>query len=152
MQELTAAPMAVNGRLTTPGEEDQFVLPVTPGSKLRFDVRARRAGSPLDGVLTIRSVDGKQLASNDDRPATSDPGLDFTVPAGTDKIHVALTDLQKRGGNTFVYRVSVRDLGRPDFQLALSTDRVNIPAGAGQLTHKTDDSNPCGHICSFSAN
>ena len=60
LQELTAAPVAVNGRLTTPGEEDQFVLPVTPGSKLRFDVRARRAGSPLDGVLMIRSVDGKQ--------------------------------------------------------------------------------------------
>ena len=133
LQELTAAPVAVNGRLTAPGEEDQFVLPVTPGSKLRFDVRARRAGSPLDGVLTLRSVDGKQLASNDDRPATSDPGLDFTVPAGTTRIHVALTDLQKRGGSTFVYRVSVQDLGRPDFQLALSTDRVNIPADAGQL-------------------
>lgn len=133
LQELTAAPVAINGRLMAPGEEDQFVLPVTAGSKLRFDVRARRAGSPLDGVLTIRSVDGKQLATNDDRPATSDPGLDFTVPAGTAKIHVALVDLQKRGGDTFVYRISVQDLGRPDFQLALSADRVNIPAGAGQL-------------------
>ena len=133
LQELTAAPVAVNGRLTSPGEEDRFVLPVTAGSRLRFDVRARRVGSPLDGVLTIRSVDGKQLASNDDRPATSDPGLDFTVPAGTAKIQVALTDLQKRGGHAFVYRVSVQDLGRPDFQLSLSADRFNIPAGAGQL-------------------
>ena len=133
LQELSMAPVAVNGRLATPGEEDRFLLPVTPGAKLRFDVRARRAGSPLDGVLTIRAEDGKQLANNDDRAGTSDPGLDFTVPAGTTKVQVALSDLQKRGGKAFVYRIAVQDLGRPDFQLSLSADRVNIPAGAGQL-------------------
>src|SRR4029079_7310593 len=63
LQELLAAPIAVSGRLGTVGEEDKYVIAVSPKQKLRFDVVARQFGSPLDGVLTVRKEDGEQVAS-----------------------------------------------------------------------------------------
>ena len=70
------------------------LVTVTPKQKLRFDVVARQFGSPLDGVLTIRKEDGsEQLASGDDRPGSSDPMVDYTVPAGVTKLQISLKDL-----------------------------------------------------------
>lgn len=126
LQRLTA-PVAVSGRLSSPGEADRYELNVTPGAALRFDVLAARIGSPLDGVLSIRNKAGAELANNDDRPQTSDPGLDFTVPAGVDSLVVALNDLEGRGGDGFVYRLAITPIGQPDFSLALFADREPLP-------------------------
>ena len=93
-QEFSAAPVAVSGRLAAAGEQDRYRLVVSPGAKLRFDVLAHRAGSPLDGVLSIQNEQGAELVGNDDRPDTSDPGVDFTVPDNTTTVMVVLRDLQ----------------------------------------------------------
>jgi hypothetical protein len=122
-----AAPMAVSGRLSAPGQTDRYEVVVTPGAALRFDVLVARAGSPLDGVLSIRNKAGAELANNDDRPQTTDPGLDFTVPAGVDSLVVVISDLEGRGGDAFVYRLSVTSVGQPDFSLALFADREPLP-------------------------
>jgi hypothetical protein len=133
LQELPAAPVAVSGRLSKTAEEDKYLLAVKPGQKLRFDVVARQFGSPVDGVLTVRNEKGEQLATGDDRPGSSDPLVDYTVPAGVTKLQVAIKDLLARGGNDFIYRVVVRDTARPDFSLALTTDKINVPAGGTQV-------------------
>lgn len=130
---LGRAPLAISGRLSAPGEEDRLLLDVTPGSRLQFDVVARRIGSPLDGVLTILGPQGNGLASGDDRPGTPDPGLDFTVPEKVEKITLSLRDLQGRGGPEYLYRIVVRDLSRPHASVSVDTDRLNVPAGATQL-------------------
>ncbi len=132
-QELPAAPVAVSGRLSTGGEEDKYLLAVKPGQKLRFDVAARQFGSPMDGVLFVRKETGEQLATGDDRPGSSDPLVDFTVPAGVTKVQVAIKDLLGRGSSDFVYRIVVRDQSRPDFSLTLATDKINVPAGGTQV-------------------
>ena len=119
LQELPAAPVAISGRLTEAKQVDKFLLNVQPGRKLRFDVIARRLGSPLDGVLVIRGEKGNQLARNDDRPGMLDPGLDFTVPKNETKLIVEISDLLNQGGAKYIYRIDVRDLGRPDFGLTL---------------------------------
>src|SRR5205085_5833035 len=85
------------------------------------------------GVLTIRKEDGSQLASGDDRPGSSDPLVDFTVPAGVNKVQVAIKDLLGRGGTDYVYRIAIRDQSRPDFSLSLATDKINVPAGGTQV-------------------
>lgn len=133
LQRIPHAPVGINGRLLTAGEEDQYVLAVQPQSRLRFDVLARRAGSPLDAVLFLRGENGAELARGDDRPGSSDPGLDFVVPDGVTALVVAVGDLQKQGGADFVYRIGVQDLSRPDFSLALDAAQVNIPAGGTQI-------------------
>jgi hypothetical protein len=133
LQELPAAPIAVSGRLSTGGEEDKYLLTVKPNQKLRFDVTARQFGSPLDGMLFIRKETGEQLATGDDRPGSSDPLVDFTVPAGVTKVQVAIKDLLGRGSSDFVYRIVVRDQSRPDFSLSLAADKINVPAGGTQV-------------------
>ena len=42
--------IAVSGVLSAKGEEDKYLLAVTPGQKLKFSVMAEQFGSPLDGV------------------------------------------------------------------------------------------------------
>jgi hypothetical protein len=125
--------VAVSGLLAAAGEEDKYELAVKPRQKLRFEVVARQFGSPIDGVITIRNEKGEQLATGDDRPGSSDPLVDYTVPAGVNKVQVAIKDLLGRGGGDYVYRIVVRDQSRPDFSLALATDKINIPAGGTQV-------------------
>jgi hypothetical protein len=132
LQEV-AVPAGINGRLRVPGEEDRYRIPVEPGMKLRFDVLAERAGSPLDGVLTLRNEAGAQLARSDDQPGTLDPGLEFTVPAGVTAVVAAVSDVHGRGGPEFVYRLAVIPTGQPDFTLTIAEDRQQIPRNGSAL-------------------
>jgi len=132
-QELAALPVGISGVLGVAGEEDTYVLAVKPKQKLKLEVVARQFGSPLDGVLTIKKPSGEQLASGDDRPGSSDPMVDFTVPAGVTQVHVSLKDLIGRGGADFVYRIAVRDARQPDFSLSVAADKIEIPAGGTQV-------------------
>jgi hypothetical protein len=126
-------PLAISGRLSAPGEEDRLRIDVVPGSRLQFDVVARRQGSPLDGVLTLLGPAGNGLASGDDRPGTADPGVDFTVPEKMESLVISVRDLQRRGGADFTYRVVVRDLGRPAATATTELDRWHVPAGGTTL-------------------
>ena len=132
-QDLKAAPVGVSGTISELGEEDRYTLAVMPRQKLRFEVVARQFGSPLDSVLTIRKDDGSQVATGDDRPGSSDPLVDYTVPIGVTKLEIGLKDLLARGGREYVYRLIVRDQSRPEFSLSLATDKINIPAGGTQV-------------------
>ncbi len=132
-QEIPAAPVAINGRLDGAGQQDRYRLAVTPGSTLKFDVLARRVGSPLDAVLSIQNEQGAELAANDDRPETNDPGLDFKVPDGTSAVIVAVRDLAGRGGAEFVYRIAVEPAGQPDFSLSLTDERYLVPRDGAAL-------------------
>lgn len=131
--QATPVPVAINGRLAAPREADRYELAVTPGQTLRFDLLAARAGSPLDGVLSIRNEAGAQLATSDDRPNTTDPGLDFQVPDGVNKLIAVVSDLLGRGGGDYVYRLSVDTVGQPGFTLALLEDRHAVPRGGVEL-------------------
>ena len=122
-----AVPMAVSGRIGAAKEEDHYQLMASPGQALRIEALAARVGSPLDGVLSIRNMQGGGLASSDDQPSTTDPGLDFTMPAGTDSVLLAIKDLEGRGGAEYVYRLAVTPKGTPDYGLTLFTDREPLP-------------------------
>lgn len=131
-QVLPAAPVAVSGRLSQPKQEDQFAIPVKPGNRLRIEVFGERIGSPVDGVLSVRTEAGVQIATNDDRPGNPDPGLELQVPENTNQIVVALRDLIGRGGEDFVYRVEITDAAAPDFSVTADSDRFIVPAEATQ--------------------
>jgi hypothetical protein len=128
LQELTA-PVVIDGRLAKPGDEDRYRLLVKPGSRWRIDVLASRAGSPLDGVLSIQNEAGAQLVANDDRGDTTDPGFDFAVPTGMNAAVLGIKDLLGRGGPNFVYRISVTPLDQPDFRLRFFEAEHAVPQG-----------------------
>lgn len=138
-----ALPVVLNGRIDPAGDEDRFVLAVTPGQKLRIEVEAADSGSSLDGVLQVLGAKGAVLATADDtvapptakapnKPAgivSPDPSLEsFTVPAGLNEVTLALRDLSARGGTGFPYRISVTTV-TPGFDLTLNESQVSVPKG-----------------------
>ena len=140
------APVVFNGRIGKKGEEDRYVVVVTPGQKLRIAVDAAELGSALDGILQVRDLKGAVLANADDTPARTqdkakakvkkaaalsspDPSLDFTVPAGMTEITLALRDLRGEGGAGYPYRLTVEPVAPTSFQLSTVDDQLNIPKG-----------------------
>ena len=128
-------PVAINGRLDAPGQLDQFRFAVTPGMKLTFEVFAERIGSRIDAVLELRNKDGGVLASNDDGPSSTDPRLDFTVPAGLDQLIVVLRDSLDIANEQAIYRMAVTntDKPQPEISVTAKADVANLPSGESQI-------------------
>ncbi len=135
----------INGRISRPGEVDNYRLAVSPGEFWNVELRAATLGtSRLFGRITARDATGKRLASagddvpreNDFRlvvlgPTSPDPYLSFEVPPETHQVVISVEDLVDRGGPLFGYRLCARK-ERPDFTLALTTPYVNVPeSGTG---------------------
>ena len=140
---VASPPVVLNGRIETPGDEDLFLVSVTPGTRYRFDVSASDLGSALDGILEIRNPAGSVLASADDTkpPADSrmqgrkapsfvspDPSLEYTIPAGTPEIMVSIKDLRRAGGIGYPYRITVEPVA-PTFDLNLGPSELNLLRG-----------------------
>jgi hypothetical protein len=119
---------AVTGLLAAKGEEDQFLVPVTAGQKLRIAVHARQLGSMLDSVLIVRNAQGVELARNDDQPGSEDSALEFTVPANTAQLLVGVRDMADRFGPDYIYRLVIRDAAAPDIAATIETTVINVPA------------------------
>jgi hypothetical protein len=140
------APVVFNGRIGKKGEEDQYIVVVTPGQKLRIEVDAAELGSALDGVLQIKGANGAVLATADDiqTPSqskvkaaakkaaalnTPDPSLVFTVPIGMTEITLAVRDLRGEGGIGYPYRLTIEPVAAASLLLTTLDDQINIPRG-----------------------
>ncbi len=127
-----AIPCGVNGRIGARHDLDHFVFKATKGKAVRFEVKARRFGTPLrsalDSVLDVMTPKGQVLATNDDAYG-KDAALVFT-PADDGDYVVRLRDLNSKGGDTFVYYLEC-DWARPDFALCCDCDKAMIGPGSG---------------------
>src|SRR5262249_46490750 len=63
-------PCGINGRIGQPRDLDHYVFAAKKGQAIRFEVKARRFGTPLrsslDSVLDVMDSKGAVLATNDD--------------------------------------------------------------------------------------
>lgn len=132
-QVVPAAPVGISGRIGKPNEEDQYLIPVTPGAKLRVEVYSQRLGSPLDLSVVVRTDKGQGIAAGEDQPGSLDPQAGFAVPAGVEKILVAVRDSLGASGPLALYRIVVSPQDRADLQLSADSDRLLIPAGGHQV-------------------
>ncbi len=137
LQQLPSAPIAVNGRVAQPDEEDRYLLAVEPGKSLRVETLARAAGSPLDPVIILRDMQGRELARGDDQSTSVDPELMYEVPEGMEHLEIAVRDLLGRGGSGFVYRLAITPAKQPNFALTFQEDLRNIPRGGAALLNVT---------------
>jgi hypothetical protein len=132
-QDVPAGRVGVSGRLLTPFGEDRYRVPVTPGSKVRFQVIAERLGSPLDASLVVRNEMGAALAQVDDSPGSLDPVLEYTVPDKVTAVVVGVIDAQGRGGAKAVYRLTVEPHSAATelrtFHLSTPVQHIAIPIG-----------------------
>jgi hypothetical protein len=136
------APVVFNGRIDPPGDEDRFLLAVTPGSRLRIKVQAYELGSSLDAVLRVEGKGGAAIANADDQTIPlppkngmaqsiilPDPIIETTVPSGTSEIAVVIRDLERRGGVGFPYRIVAEPI-EPEFEIAANATEASIPRGS----------------------
>lgn len=98
-------PLALNGIVSTNGEEDWFRFHAPKGVALELNVYARRLRSPLDPILDLFDSKGQAVASDDDG-AGVDSVLKFTAPETTNYF-VRVRDTLGRGGRDFVYRLEI---------------------------------------------
>ena len=145
-------PAVINGRLSQPGQVDRYKIQVKPGDKLLFEVQARELGtSRLEAILTAYDDAGKNLDSAGDKPlpedvfavqgssrTSSDPFLNIAVPKDVHEITLSIEDLAARGGPFYGYRIVARSAAE-DFQLAIASPYVNIPAGGTAVVTVTAD-------------
>ncbi|WP_240906948.1 hypothetical protein [Paludisphaera rhizosphaerae] len=144
-----AAPVVLNGRIDTPGDEDRFIVATSPGAKLKIHVDALRLGSSLDAVLQVLKPDGGVVATVDDQTTPGpmrngaqakivdlDPQVTATVPPDVHELTLVLRDLEKRGGVGFPYRIVVEP-ALPSFDLVLDASDVNVPRGGSAVVSVT---------------
>lgn len=98
-------PFALNGIISSKGEEDWFRFAAKKGVPLEMKVYARQLRSPLDSVLEVFDAKGRSLAFNDDADGP-DSALKFT-PAETANYFVRIRDTLSRFGRDFTYRIEV---------------------------------------------
>ena len=132
-------PAGVTGRISVAGQRDRYRIAVTPESSVRIALESHAMGSPLDGILVVRTSSGAQIAAADDQPGNMNPTVVVKIPANTDAIVVDVGDVRGHGGDLFVYRLTVTPEGFPDPLFTLDTESVSIHSGGTSLVRASVD-------------
>jgi hypothetical protein len=98
-------PVTINGRIFPREDIDLWEFQGRRGQPVTCEVTAARIGSPLDAHLAILDTGGRVLAENDDRHGP-DPLLRF-VPPGDGTYRVQIRDVANKGGQAYVYRLTL---------------------------------------------
>jgi hypothetical protein len=124
-----APPMALNGVIEKPGDQDFFVFHAKPGQAFEFRVYARALRSPLDSVLHLAKKNANYIAGADDNFGP-DSFIRFGVPEEADYV-IWIHDHLRKGGPDYTYRIEV-SLIEP--KLVMSVPNEGMPRGTGQIT------------------
>lgn len=99
----------INGQVNPAEDIDWFVFAAKKGQRVLIECQAWRIDSRLDGILTLYSSEGKELATSQDeniRDQKRDPFIDFDVPADGD-YYLKFSDFMYNGTPENFYRLSV---------------------------------------------
>lgn len=97
-------PATLVGALSSAGDVDTFQFQGQAGETVAFQPIAASLGSPLQSVLELRNSEGAVLASAGKFSRNPDPVLIAQVPADG-KYTVTISDLEKKGGWNYFYRL-----------------------------------------------
>ena len=86
---------------------DFYRMAAKKGDRLSIEVVAQRLGSPLDPLLRLLDMQGRELAANDDAPGLgADARIDFRCPKAGDYL-IEVRDTRHAGGARDRYRLRV---------------------------------------------
>lgn len=128
-------PTVVNGTLRE-ADRDVYSVPLRAGQRIVFEVEARRLGSAIDPVLTLRDPDGRLAARNDDAPGIGgDARLIFAAPAdGTYFVELHDARFSKQRLNFYRLVVGPVEFGEAIFPLGwTSGEAVQVEVSGGTL-------------------
>ncbi len=96
-----------DGTISQYSERDFYSFDGKKDTKLSIALTSRRMGMPMDGVIRVLDLSGKQLAREDDTAKEEDAKLIFQPPADG-KYVLEVTDAFMAGGTEWVYRIDVQ--------------------------------------------
>lgn len=100
-------PCAMHGIVDGEIKMDWFKFTAKKDQNLVFRVLARSHRSPLDSILSIHQMDGKQIAANDDQ-GSPDSLINWTCPSDGEYC-VRVRDQLGRTGPDFTYRIEITE-------------------------------------------
>ena len=101
-------PITISGVIDSVDDQDFFRFNANAEQRLICDVTASRMGSLLDSFLALFGPDGVEIASNDIANGL-DSLIDYTIPM-EGEYTLRIRDLRYKGGEAFVYRLSIGEL------------------------------------------
>ena len=125
-QEISV-PCTVSGRLDEPKDSDVFRFTAIKGKAISIKAESDSIGYEVDPVLKVTDDAGKVLAEAESPRRGEEPVLSFAPPADG-SYRLEISDLHRRGGLRFVYRVTLAPV-TPDFSLTLAAGTFSIVPG-----------------------
>jgi len=124
------APGVLCGVLARPGERHFFRLDLAKAQRITVRAEGRAFNSPADIELAIIDAKGKETRRVTENVQKEEVAFDFT--AGAPGIYgLAVRDLNREGGSSFVYRVDVRNT-LPEVQVSADVEGLTVPQGNQQ--------------------
>src|SRR5262249_19896832 len=146
-------PVTINGRIFPRGEVDIWSVPARQGQTIFCEVLGARLGSPLDSRLEVLDPQGRRVAENDDALGP-DSFLRFTA-AQDGKYQVRIHDVNYRGGQAYVYRLTITAGpyvdrlfplgGRRGDKVGFEPNGQNLPAGPVEVALPKGDAGSFFH-------
>jgi hypothetical protein len=122
-----SAPFAINGKISSAGEEDRFDFSAKKSEKLIVSLRAGGLGSSLDALLRLEDATQKELLRNEDSIGDGDLRVEWTAPADG-KFRVIISDLKRQGSKDAFYRLSL-EKAQPAVTATVAAHELKLMAG-----------------------
>ena len=138
-------PGAFQGTLAGPGPNRYFRFAAKKGQVFDAKCYARRLGSPLDAVMSVKKFDGgkpgAQIAINDDDSGSPDPAFRLQIPDDGDYL-ISVGDHLSQFGPDYFFRIeltppapaTVATLPKVDGNNVTNQDRQMVPVPRGGRT------------------
>lgn len=98
-------PIDISGHLDKNGDESFFKFHVPAKQVITIEAFARRMGSPMDALITLRNAQGAPMQTMDDGDGP-DPAITRELDAGD--YQASIRDLFFNGGPSYAYRLQIR--------------------------------------------
>lgn len=106
--QAVTVPVAIDGYCD--GETSDFYrFTAAAGQRVAVEVFARRLGSPLDPMIRLLTLDGRELAFSDDDPSTGADGRFAHTFAEAGDYLLEIRDIRYQGGGNYRYRLRLGD-------------------------------------------
>ena len=126
-------PTGVTGRFAPNQTEARYAWDAVEKETWSVSGQSQAIHGSLDVILQVLDPQGKLLVENDDRPGTSDAGLEFLAPVAGRYTAVIRSSSPRTDALSEVYRFEI-DRAVPDFRLTLP-QQIEVPL-AGKVEVK----------------
>jgi hypothetical protein len=133
--QTVAVPCGISGRIAKEDEADCYSFEAKAGERFDIAVVARSLQSEMDSLVRIVNDKGQTLIENDDaqdRYVHADSRLENWAAPAAGRYTIEVRDLHGRGGERFVYFLSVVR-SEPRFELEIDTDKTLLAPGLSSV-------------------